>query len=119
MSSRIQIIKVNIPASANPEVTVSSIIDRLFNKVRRIAFYTHPNRDENQNLEMINGLKVSGKEVFPDGFDTALLFPRVDNAIFTDQVIPDCANDLVEVRFRYNGTPSAPITGKLILFLEK
>lgn len=119
MNSRIQIIKVNIPATANPEVALSTTVDRLYNKTRRIVFYTDPDRDANRNLEMINGLKIGGKEIYPDDFDTSLLFPRVDNSVFTDHVIPDCGGHTLEAKFRYNGTPPSTLTGKLLLFLEK
>jgi hypothetical protein len=119
VSSKFQIIKVNIPATANPEVSINSEVDRLFSKIKRIAFYTDADRDANKNLTMVNGLKIGGKEIYPDNFDTGLLFPRNDNSIFTEQVINDCAGETVETKLKYTGTPSAALTGKLILFLEK
>jgi hypothetical protein len=118
MHSRIQPFIFEVPATLNPEITLSGEIDILFNKVRRIGIYTHGKKEDTIDLEIVNTLKVGGRDVYPVGFNTALLFPDLHVEIFRFPEINRAGGTSIEGKLRFAGTPSAPFQVKILLFLE-
>ena len=119
MNTREQVVKIIIPATTNPEVSIKAEVDRLFDRICRIVIYTNSNRYKNENLVVTNPVQIGGREVFPLDWDTELNFQSVDNEACIRKNIEHAGGKTVEGRVRYLGTPSAPIVAKMILFLEK
>ena len=118
MHSRIQPFIFDVPATLNPEITISGEIDILYNKVKRLGIYTHGHKEDTIDLLIINTLKVGGRDIYPAGFNTALLFPDLHVEIFKFQEIENAGGTSIEGKFRFVGTPASPFQVKILLFLE-
>ena len=92
---RFQIIKTLINSTS--EITISAETDKSYSKVTKISMYSNPIETSNVNLEMTQPLFINNKQVFPNEFDTALLFPKKNNDEFRE-IEAETNGSLLEVR---------------------
>ncbi|MPM07442.1 hypothetical protein SDC9_53748 [bioreactor metagenome] len=79
---RFQVIKQLIAAKGT-EYSISVETDKNYKRVTGICMYSDPVYSNNVNVLFTSPLKIDNREIFPENFDSALLFPVEDNKVFT------------------------------------
>lgn len=80
---RYQVIKTLISDIDTP-YTIDVELDKQYERAKRISMFTDPAYANNRNLEFIAPLNINNVELFPEKFDSALLFPLNHNEHFTE-----------------------------------
>jgi hypothetical protein len=73
-----QVIKLTIPAQ-NTEVKIDAETDKQYATVKEMVMYCGTEFSRSRNLVVTSPIKFNSKEIFPEKFDTFLLFPCEDN----------------------------------------
>lgn len=114
-----QLHKVRV-TTQNTDVVISVDTDKLYKIVKQIWIYSDTNVAANKNLVVTNPIKVNAVEVYPENFDTNLLFPKEDNIMLgTLDVNEKAEGSRVEGKIQYQAAVVNPAFDvKIILVLS-
>ena len=110
-----QIIKVGVGPLSRNQGAFSVNTDKVFKYITGIFVYCGDSYSTNLNLSMNKPMRIGGVEIFPEEFDTHLLFPRVENESFTRSVKTEAAGSRIEGSFDLLSTEE---TATILLILE-
>ncbi|MDD3686729.1 MAG: hypothetical protein PHE56_08175 [Bacteroidales bacterium] len=100
-------------------ITVDKQIDKRFKKVVGVQMYTSTVLANNINLNFEKDFKIDSEEVYPENFDSAMLFPVKQNEEFTKLSEPiELNNYKLEGKFSSIDVAPANCVFKIMLKLE-
>lgn len=114
-----QIAKVTV-TTKDADVPISIDTDKLYKIVKQIWIYSDTNVAANKNLVVTNPIKVNAVEVYPELFDTNLLFPKEDNIMLgTTEVNEKAEGSRIEGKIQYQAAVVVtPFDVKIVLVLS-
>jgi hypothetical protein len=117
-----QLHKVTVPIQAGgvyTDVAISVDTDKLYKTVKQMWIYSDTNVASNKNLVVTGPIKVNSVEVYPENFDTNLLFPKEDNIMLgTLDVNEPAGGSRVEGKIQYQANIAAAFDVKIVLVLS-
>lgn len=69
-------------AAAETNYTIDFDAKMEYDNIEEIMIYGDTSYSSNRNMQFTQPLKIGKKEIFPTDFDTFLLFPRPEHAMF-------------------------------------
>lgn len=111
---RYQKAKVAYDSLGADKVTIKMEIDKQYKYVTQIFCFTTPVYGSNVNTTLATPLKINHIDIYPEDFDTGLLFPADSNAVFT-KIKEEAAGSMLEVQFNTPSTGSGYINVVLVL----
>lgn len=118
-NTKYQRITVSVAVTATA-YAINAKTDTLYKKVEKCWCYAGTSYSTNRNAVFTRPLKINGEEFYPQDFDCFLLFPRVENEDFINQVKgAEAAGSLVEGEITDSAAGFAAYTFTLILKLVK
>lgn len=118
-AKKYQIIKKTMVAGTNPTISIDTTTDKRYKRVTELAVITDADYTLNKNLEVVSPIQINGEEIIPVGFDTMLLYPRLEYKAFRKFTPIEAEGSRVECRLQYNGTLGDDLEVKIILTLEE
>ncbi len=100
----------------NTPVLIDAETDKLFAKAKEVAVIAGTSFNTNRNLVFTKPFRVNGNDIYPDGFDTFLLFPRVEHKDYM-KIDEKAAGSKVEGEIVDKNAGAYPYTATIIVTL--
>lgn len=120
MKTKYEVFQFFLAAGAIADVVIDRNIDKRYKKVTDIFMMTSPVIADNTNLNFAKDLRIDDEIVFPQDFDSFMLYPIMQNKEFTKLREPiEIHNSKIEGNLKSVANIAANCYLKIILKVEE